>query len=114
MPRKFQEGDVLFADAVQDAHRAVLLVAEPDDLSARCAEHGSQRGCRFDGRAEVLFEKLLEDVCQYDIQRYLCERRRSGYALASLIPSIKTRTLAGFWPASDVLVRLFLCCSNSP
>ena len=34
MPGEFQEGDVLLADAVQDANGAVLLVAEPDDLSA--------------------------------------------------------------------------------
>jgi len=69
MSGEFQEGGVLFADAVENANRAVLLVAEPDDLTAGCAKHGTQRVRRIDRRAEVLFEKSPENVRQDGIQR---------------------------------------------
>ena len=70
MPGKFEESDVLFAHVIQNANRAEFFAGKPDDLAPRTAELALQRLHPLDRRVEMLLKKLLENVHEYDFQRF--------------------------------------------
>ena len=59
---KLQEGDVLFAHAVENADRTMLLIAKANDASSRGAKLVANGAQSFGGRAEMLLKELLENV----------------------------------------------------
>ena len=59
MPGKFDEGDVLFANVVQNANRAGIFAGQPDDIAPRPAELAFQGLHLLDRGVEVLLEKCL-------------------------------------------------------
>src|SRR5208282_5815590 len=62
MPGKFEEGDIFFAHAIQNANRADLFAEKPDDLAPRASKLALERLHSLDRRMEMLFKKLLENV----------------------------------------------------
>ncbi len=69
---EFEEGDVLFADAVQNADGAVFFVGEPDDLAAGTAQLALQRHDALGRCVEMLLEKFFENVheCGFRLSRF--------------------------------------------
>lgn len=58
---EFEEGDVFFADAVQNADGAVFLIGEADDFAAGTAEIALERDDALGGRVEMLLKELFEN-----------------------------------------------------
>ena len=61
MPGEFEEGDILFAHAVQNANRAEFFAGEPDDLASRTAELTLQRLHPLDRCVEMPLKKSFEN-----------------------------------------------------
>ncbi len=57
-----EEGGVFFADAIEDADRAVFCVGKTDDFAAGTAEFALQRLDVLGRGAEMLLEELFEYV----------------------------------------------------
>ena len=62
MPRKFEEGDILFGDVVQDADGVCSCAGEPDDAPAGAAQVVLQRLHAQSGRAKVLHKEFFERI----------------------------------------------------
>jgi hypothetical protein len=56
---KFEEGEIFFADAVEDADGMRVGAGEADDLAAGAAECALQRNDTLGGFVEVRFEKAF-------------------------------------------------------
>jgi hypothetical protein len=59
---KFEKGDVLFSDAVQDADGGDVFVGEPDDLAAGTAELALERLNALGRCVKMLLEEFVENV----------------------------------------------------
>src|SRR6266404_234509 len=59
---EFQKRNVLFAHSVQNADRALIFAAQPDDLAARAAKLSLQRLNALHRRAKMLLKKSVENV----------------------------------------------------
>jgi hypothetical protein len=66
MLREFDEGDVLFANRMDDSDRFVFIAFQPDDLAARTAQQPLQGLYPPGGRAEMLLEKSLDGFHEFD------------------------------------------------
>src|ERR1700722_16713771 len=69
MPGKFDEGDVLFANVIQNTNRFVLFAGQPDDIAPRPTKLALKGLHLLHTGVEVLLEKLFEDVHEYGFQR---------------------------------------------
>ncbi len=65
---EFEKSGVLFADAVENAYGAVLLIGEPDDFAPRTAEFALQRLDAVGRGVEMLLEEILENVHSIDFR----------------------------------------------
>src|SRR6266705_2284579 len=63
---EFEKSGVLFADAVENAYGAVLLIGEPDDFAPRTAEFALQRLDTVGRGVEILLEEIFENVHSID------------------------------------------------
>src|SRR6266849_3642798 len=70
MSGKFEEGDVFFAHAIQNADGAAFSAGKADDLAPRTAELALEGLHPLDGGAEMLFKKPFENIHEYDSPRF--------------------------------------------
>src|SRR6185369_17513564 len=62
MFREAQECDVLFTDVIDNANRAGLGIAQPNNVAAGTAELSLNGKHAFGSAVEMLLKKFLEDV----------------------------------------------------
>jgi hypothetical protein len=65
---EFEEGGVLFADAVENADGAVFFIGEADDFATGAAEFTLERGDALGRRVEMLLEEFFENVHSIDFR----------------------------------------------
>jgi hypothetical protein len=62
VPREFKKRDILFANPIENADRALSLSGQPDDPATRPAQFALHWLDLFDRKMEVLLKLFLENV----------------------------------------------------